>query len=49
MREVDFARTPRLGPSPLGFALLSIVAWELICRYGKISPVLLAPPPPMWR
>ncbi len=33
---------------PLGFALLSIVGWELICRYGKISPVLLAPPSAVW-
>jgi NitT/TauT family transport system permease protein len=34
---------------PLGFALLAIVAWELVCRLGKISPVLLAPPSAVWR
>jgi ABC-type nitrate/sulfonate/bicarbonate transport system permease component len=29
---------------PFGFATLVIVAWEMFCRIGKISPVLLPPP-----
>ena len=33
---------------PLGFALLTILAWELVCRLGRISPVLLAPPSAVW-
>jgi NitT/TauT family transport system permease protein len=33
---------------PLGFALLVVIAWELVCRYGGISPVLLAPPSAVW-
>jgi NitT/TauT family transport system permease protein len=41
-----FTRTVLL---PLGFAVLSIVAWELVCRVGKISPVLLAPPSAVWQ
>jgi NitT/TauT family transport system permease protein len=28
---------------------LTILAWELVCRYGKISPVLLAPPSAVWQ
>src|SRR5271170_1143721 len=34
---------------PLGFALFTILAWELVCRFGKISPVLLAPPSAVWQ
>jgi NitT/TauT family transport system permease protein len=34
---------------PLGFALVTILAWELVCRFGKISPVLLAPPSAVWQ
>src|ERR1043165_6736756 len=41
-----FVRTVVL---PLGFAVLSIAAWEVICRVGKISPVLLAPPSAVWQ
>jgi NitT/TauT family transport system permease protein len=41
-----FVRTVLL---PLGFALCSIAAWELVCRVGKISPVLLAPPSAVWQ
>src|SRR5690242_14305818 len=41
-----FVRTVVL---PLAFAALSMVAWELICRLGKISPVLLAPPSAVWQ
>src|SRR5258706_3148884 len=40
-----FIRTVLL---PLGFAVLSIAAWELVCRVAKISPVLLAPPSAVW-
>jgi NitT/TauT family transport system permease protein len=34
---------------PLGFAVAVIAAWELACRYGDVSPVLLAPPSAVWR
>jgi len=33
---------------PFGFATLVIVAWEMFCRIGKISPVLLPPPSAVW-
>jgi NitT/TauT family transport system permease protein len=33
---------------PFGFAILVIVAWEMFCRIGKISPVLLPPPSAVW-
>jgi NitT/TauT family transport system permease protein len=33
---------------PLGFAILSVVAWELLCRVAKISPDLLPPPSAVW-
>lgn len=45
----DAAR--RLGRTvglPLGFAILSIVAWELLCRVANISPELLPPPSAVW-
>jgi NitT/TauT family transport system permease protein len=41
----------RLGRAvglPLGFAILSVVAWELLCRVVKISPELLPPPSAVW-
>ena len=34
---------------PVGFALLVVAVWELACRYGDISPVLLAPPSAVWQ
>ena len=34
---------------PLGFALAAVVGWELLCRLGNISPVLLAPPSAVWQ
>src|SRR5260221_6879982 len=40
-----FARAVLL---PIGFALAVGVGWELVCRLGKISPVLLAPPSAVW-
>jgi NitT/TauT family transport system permease protein len=33
---------------PLGFAVLSVVAWEILCRVAKISPELLPPPSAVW-
>jgi NitT/TauT family transport system permease protein len=33
---------------PLGFATLLIVAWEVLCRVARISPVLLPPPSAVW-
>jgi NitT/TauT family transport system permease protein len=41
----------RLGRTvglPLGFAILSVVAWELLCRIARISPELLPPPSAGW-
>ena len=41
----------RLGRTvglPLGFAILSVVAWELLCRIARISPELLPPPSAVW-
>ena len=41
----------RLGRSiglPVGFAVLSVIAWELLCRVAKISPELLPPPSAVW-
>ena len=42
----------RLGRTiglPLGFAILSVAAWELLCRVAKISPELLPPPSAVWK
>ena len=33
---------------PLGFAALSTLAWEGLCRAARISPVLLPPPSAVW-
>jgi NitT/TauT family transport system permease protein len=33
---------------PLGFAVLSLIAWEILCRAAKISPELLPPPSAVW-
>ena len=41
----------RLGRTvglPLGFAVLSVFAWEILCRVAKISPLLLPPPSAVW-
>jgi NitT/TauT family transport system permease protein len=41
----------RLGRTiglPLGFAILSLVAWQLLCRLARISPELLPPPSAVW-
>ncbi|HVB16546.1 MAG TPA: ABC transporter permease subunit, partial [Stellaceae bacterium] len=34
---------------PLGFAIVVTLAWELLCRVTKISPVLLPPPSAVWK
>jgi NitT/TauT family transport system permease protein len=42
----------RLGRTiglPLGFAILSVIAWEILCRVARISPELLPPPSSVWR
>ena len=42
----------RLGRTvgmPLGFAVLAILAWEVLCRTVRISPELLPPPSAVWR
>jgi NitT/TauT family transport system permease protein len=33
---------------PLGFAALATLAWEILCRVSRISPVLLPPPSAVW-
>ena len=33
---------------PLGFALTVLVAWELLCRVSRVSPLLLPPPSAVW-
>jgi NitT/TauT family transport system permease protein len=41
----------RLGRTvglPFGFAVLSVIAWEILCRVAKISPELLPPPSAVW-
>ena len=41
----------RIGRSvllPLGFAVLVTVAWEVLCRSARISPLLLPPPSAVW-
>jgi NitT/TauT family transport system permease protein len=40
-----FGRTVGL---PLGFAVLSLIAWEILCGVAKISPELLPPPSAVW-
>jgi NitT/TauT family transport system permease protein len=34
---------------PLAFAILSIVAWEILCRVAKLSPELLPAPSAVWQ
>jgi NitT/TauT family transport system permease protein len=34
---------------PLGFALVSLVVWEVICHVARISPELLPPPSAVWK
>jgi len=34
---------------PLGFAVLTTLVWELLCRATSISPELLPPPSAVWR
>jgi NitT/TauT family transport system permease protein len=38
----------RLVLLPLGFALATVLAWELVCRTIRISPALLPPPSAVW-
>jgi NitT/TauT family transport system permease protein len=33
---------------PLGFAVLATIAWEILCRVARISPLLLPPPSAVW-
>ena len=43
---------PGLGRSvglPLGFAIVAMIAWEILCRVTRISPELLPPPSAVWR
>jgi NitT/TauT family transport system permease protein len=41
----------RIGRSvllPVGFAMLATIAWEILCRATRISPLLLPPPSAVW-
>jgi NitT/TauT family transport system permease protein len=42
-------RLARTVGLPLGFALVSLLAWEIICRVARISPELLPPPLAVWK
>src|SRR3977135_4753680 len=33
---------------PLGFAVLAPIAWEILCRMARVSPLLLPPPSAVW-
>jgi NitT/TauT family transport system permease protein len=33
---------------PVGFAVLSVIAWEVLCRTARVSPELLPPPSSVW-
>jgi NitT/TauT family transport system permease protein len=33
---------------PVGFAVLAIAGWEILCRSARISPLLLPPPSAVW-
>ena len=46
-------RSPRSRPSlqvllPVGFAVLAIAGWEILCRSARISPLLLPAPLAVW-
>ena len=43
------ARLGRMVGLPVGFAVLSVIVWELLCRYARISPALLPPPSAVWQ
>ena len=34
---------------PLGFAVLVIIAWQVLCERMRIPPILLPPPSAVWR
>jgi NitT/TauT family transport system permease protein len=42
------ARLGRTVGLPVGFAILSVIAWEILCRVARISPDLLPPPSAVW-
>ncbi len=42
------SRLGRLVLLPLGFAVVSMLAWELFCRASRISPLLLPSPSAVW-
>src|SRR5580704_2822053 len=42
-------RLGRVVGLPVGFAVLSVIAWEILCRVAKISPELLPPPSSVWK
>jgi len=42
-------RSARTVGLPLGFALVSLVVWEVTCHVARISPELLPPPSAVWK
>ncbi|HTQ33417.1 MAG TPA: ABC transporter permease [Stellaceae bacterium] len=42
------ARLGRTVGLPVAFAILSLIAWEILCRVAKISPDLLPRPSAVW-
>jgi len=46
--EVAGWRLGRTVGLPLGFAVFSVIAWEILCRIAKLSPELLPPPSSVW-
>jgi NitT/TauT family transport system permease protein len=42
-------RLARTVGLPLGFAVVSLVVWEVTCRVARISPELLPPPSAVWK
>jgi ABC-type nitrate/sulfonate/bicarbonate transport system permease component len=44
----QYRRLGRLLSLPLGFTLAVLLAWELLCRTSRVSPVLLPPPSAVW-
>jgi NitT/TauT family transport system permease protein len=45
----ELRRLARSVGLPLGFALASVISWEILCRAARISPELLPPPSAVWR
>ena len=49
IRAEQLRQLARTAGLPLGFALVSLVLWEIVCRVARISPELLPPPSAVWK